>query len=91
MDVRAFLGLSLIDKTYTTNHAYVQVTAATQPSFLQHAVYVDSANKRLSILGEVNRRFVVTPDIDSLLAGMELADHPPTFELGEGLLTMDTT
>ncbi|EIW58634.1 uncharacterized protein TRAVEDRAFT_37496 [Trametes versicolor FP-101664 SS1] len=73
------------------NGILMDVTAATQPSFLQHAVYVDSANKRLSVLGEVNRRFVVTPDIDSLLAGMELADHPPTFELGEGLLTMDTT
>ncbi|OJT01890.1 hypothetical protein TRAPUB_7667 [Trametes pubescens] len=73
------------------NGILMDVTAATQPSFLQHAVYVDSANKRLSVLGEVNRRFVVTPDIDSLLASMELADNPPTFELGEGLLTMDTT
>lgn len=86
-----FLDTRFIYNLYNNSYAYVQVTAATQPSFLQHAVYVDSANKRLSVLGEVNRRFVVTPDIDSLLAGMELADNPPTFELGEGLLTMDTT
>lgn len=71
---------------------YVQVTAATQPSFLQHAVRLDSTNKRLCVLGEVNRRFVVTPDLDALLTAMELADNPPpAFELGEGLLTMDTT
>ncbi|KAI0352301.1 hypothetical protein OH77DRAFT_798124 [Trametes cingulata] len=73
------------------NGIVMDVTAATQPSFLQHAVYVDSSNKRLCVLGEVNRRFVVTPDIDTLLSSMELADNPPTFELGEGLLTMDTT
>ncbi|KAI0766934.1 RNA polymerase III RPC4-domain-containing protein [Trametes elegans] len=73
------------------NGIVMDVTAATQPSFLQHAVHVDSTNKRLCVLGEVNRRFVVTPDIDTLLTSMELADHPPTFELGEGLLTMDTT
>ncbi|KAI0629296.1 RNA polymerase III RPC4-domain-containing protein [Trametes polyzona] len=73
------------------NGILMDVTAATQPSFLQHAVYVDAAQKRLCVLGEVNRRFVVTPDVDTLLSSMELADNPPTFELGEGLLTMDTT
>ncbi|KAH9846037.1 RNA polymerase III RPC4-domain-containing protein [Lenzites betulinus] len=73
------------------NGILLDVTAATQPSFLQHAVYVDTEHKRLCVLGEVNRRFVVTPDLDALLAGLEVADNPPAFELGEGLLTMDTT
>ncbi|KAI9064046.1 hypothetical protein FKP32DRAFT_1591458 [Trametes sanguinea] len=73
------------------NGILMDVTAATQPSFLQHAVYVDGEHKRLCVLGEVNRRFVVTPDIETLLTSMELADNPPTFELGDGLLTMDTT
>ncbi|KAM5533857.1 hypothetical protein V8D89_012520 [Ganoderma adspersum] len=74
------------------NGIVMDVTAATQPSFLQHAVRLDSTNKRLCVLGEVNRRFVVTPDLDALLTAMELADNPPpAFELGEGLLTMDTT
>ncbi|OSD03107.1 hypothetical protein PYCCODRAFT_1366257 [Trametes coccinea BRFM310] len=72
------------------NGIVMDVTAATQPSFLQHAVYVDGEHKRLCVLGEVNRRFVVTPDIETLLTSMELADNPPTFELGDGLLTMDT-
>ncbi|KAI0641967.1 RNA polymerase III RPC4-domain-containing protein [Trametes meyenii] len=73
------------------NGIVMDVTAATQPSFLQHAVYVDPEHKRLSVLGEVNRRFVVTPDIETLLTSMELADRPPAFDLGDGLLTMDTT
>ena len=79
-------------KCYAVFVVYIQVTAATQPSFLQHAVHVDSTNRRLSVLGEVNRRFVVTPDLDALLGAMEATDNPPpTFDLGDGLLTMDTT
>ncbi|KAI0661454.1 RNA polymerase III RPC4-domain-containing protein [Cubamyces menziesii] len=73
------------------NGIVMDVTAATQPSFLQHAVYVDHEHKRLCVLGEVNRRFVATPDIETLLTSMELAENPPTFELGDGLLTMDAT
>ncbi|TBU30650.1 RNA polymerase III RPC4-domain-containing protein [Dichomitus squalens] len=72
------------------NGIVMDVTAATQPSFLQHAIYLDATKKRLCVLGEVNRRFVVTPDLDALLNAMELADNPPAFELGDGLLTMDT-
>ena len=69
----------------------LQVTAATQPSFLQHAVYLDPVNKRLCVLGEVNRRFVVSPDLDALLSAMEAADDAPAFDLGDGLISMDTT
>lgn len=71
----------------------VQVTAATQPSFLQQAVHVDRASKDLRVLGEVSRRFVVTPDIDSLLAAMTQADEAATATKSEphGLLTIDTT
>ncbi|KAI0820807.1 RNA polymerase III RPC4-domain-containing protein [Trametes gibbosa] len=72
------------------NGILLDVAAATQPSFLQHAVYVDTEHKQLCVLGEVNRRFVVTPDLDALLAGLDVADNPPTFDLGEGLLTMDS-
>lgn len=69
------------------------MTAATQPSFLQQAVHVDPASKDLRVLGEVSRRFVVTPDIDSLLAAMTQADEAATAAKSEtdGLLTMDTT
>ena len=52
-----------------------QVTAATQPSFLQHAAYLDMLNKRLCVLGEVNKRFVVSPNVEALLSAMDLADR----------------
>jgi DNA-directed RNA polymerase III subunit RPC4 len=69
-----------------------QVTAATQPSFLQQAVHLDAGQKRLTVLGEIDKRFVVSPDIDALLADMILADTDASAgqqELGEGLLRMD--
>ncbi|KAI0741928.1 RNA polymerase III RPC4-domain-containing protein [Daedaleopsis nitida] len=78
-------------KLRMSNGILMDVTAATQPSFLQHAVYIDTSTKRLCVLGEVNRRFVVTPDLDTLLTAMDIADNPPPpmFDLGDGLLTMD--
>ena len=56
---------------------YLQVNAATQPSFLQQAVYLDEKEKRLIVLGEVNKRFSVSPDVETLLAAMEAADREP--------------
>lgn len=50
------------------------MTAATQPSFLQHAVLLDPVTKKLHVLGEVNRRFVVSPDVDKLLEEMKKAE-----------------
>jgi DNA-directed RNA polymerase III subunit RPC4 len=44
----------------------------------------------MSLLGEVNKRFVVSPDIDALLAGMEAAEQPRTLGT-DGAETMDTT
>lgn len=45
------------------------------------------------MLGEISRRFVVTPDIDSLLTAMNQADEVATAAKSEthGLITMDTT
>jgi DNA-directed RNA polymerase III subunit RPC4 len=48
--------------------------------------------KRLSVLGEVNKRFVVAPDVDALLVDMARADQQATTaaeQLGEGLIRMD--
>jgi DNA-directed RNA polymerase III subunit RPC4 len=53
----------------------VQVSAATQPSFLQHAVYLDDAKNRLVVLGEVNRRFIVSPDVGLLLDDMLIQEE----------------
>ncbi|KAI0272483.1 RNA polymerase III RPC4-domain-containing protein [Gloeopeniophorella convolvens] len=80
-------------KMRLANGILMDVTAATQPSFLQQAVHLDRTNKGLHVLGEVSRRFVVTPDVDSLLTAMAQADAEaaaPKLEV-EGLLSMDTT
>ncbi|EKM49985.1 uncharacterized protein PHACADRAFT_213756 [Phanerochaete carnosa HHB-10118-sp] len=78
-------------KMRLANGIVMDVTAATQPSFLQHAVHLDPTEKRLCVLGEINRRFVVSPDIDTLLSAMESAerDQPSELEADE-LISMDT-
>ena len=69
-----------------------QVNAATQPSFLQQAVYLDETNKQLIVLGEVNKRFSISPNVEALLAAMEAADREPSSTLdSENLIRMDTT
>ncbi|KAJ7583421.1 RNA polymerase III RPC4-domain-containing protein [Mycena floridula] len=74
------------------NGIVLDVTSATQPSFLQYAVHVDPEQKAMSILGEVNKRFVLSPDIDTLLNAMDAVDEkPPVFEGEETLIRMDTS
>ncbi|KAJ7634160.1 RNA polymerase III RPC4-domain-containing protein [Mycena polygramma] len=72
------------------NGMLLDVTAATQPSFLQHAVCLDFAEKRLTVLGEVNKRFVVSPDIDTLLTAMEVSERSAARVKAEDA-KMDTT
>ncbi|KAI0320859.1 RNA polymerase III RPC4-domain-containing protein [Amylostereum chailletii] len=79
-------------KMRLANGILMEVAAATQPSFLQQAVHVDHTQKRLHVLGEVSRRFVVTPDLDTLLDAMNRADQPqPTVLDDPSLIPMDTT
>ena len=68
---------------------WLKVVAATQPTFLQHAAHVDLPNERLSILGEVNKRFVVSPNVEGLLAAMEKVSNLPVDH--DGPAKMDTT
>lgn len=97
MDVRARLPLYFLPFSHLinpdTSWTDIQVTAATQPSFLQHAVHLDMPHKRLHVLGEVNKRFVVSPNVDALLADVERADEQGSgIDFGEdGLLRMDET
>lgn len=67
------------------------MSAATQPGFLQYAAFVDE--KQMSILGEVSKRFVASPDIDALLEAMTVADQRPTHVVDgeDDLIRMDTT
>ncbi|KAF8269850.1 RNA polymerase III RPC4-domain-containing protein [Lactarius quietus] len=79
-------------KMRLANGILLDVTAGTQSSFLQQAVHVDPASKNLRVLGEVGRRFVVTPDIDSLLEAMTQADEAAIAKIEtESLIPMDTT
>ncbi|KIP10042.1 hypothetical protein PHLGIDRAFT_85772 [Phlebiopsis gigantea 11061_1 CR5-6] len=75
-------------KMRLSNGILLDVNAATQTSFLQHAVYLNPEDKKLCVLGQVNRRFVVSPDIDTLLAAMEQPGQPADPEI-EGLIKMD--
>jgi DNA-directed RNA polymerase III subunit RPC4 len=72
---------------------FLQVAPATQASFRQYAVKVDMASQEMIVLGEVSKRFVVSPDIDTLLAAMELRDSrsKTVVEGEESLITMDTS
>ncbi|KXN89398.1 DNA-directed RNA polymerase III subunit rpc4, partial [Leucoagaricus sp. SymC.cos] len=80
-------------KIRLANGILLDVNAATQPSFLQQAVHLDTDNKRLTVLGEVNKQFVVSPDVDSLLETLERQEQPfqPAFEGADELISMDTT
>ena len=79
-------------KIRLANGIVLDVAAATQPSFLQQAVAVDMKEKKLSVLGEVNKRFVVSPDVDGLLAAMEQTElKPEAIDGEEGLISMDVS
>jgi len=65
----------------------LQVNAATQPSFLQQAVHLDMANKQLTVLGEVNKQFVVSPDIDSLLDAITRKEAAEDADIAMDIMT----
>ncbi|KAG6381600.1 RNA polymerase III RPC4-domain-containing protein [Boletus reticuloceps] len=71
------------------NGIVLNVSEATRPSFLQQAVHLDMENEKLHVLGQVHKRFVVSPDLDTLLTSMELADI--TIFDDTNLIRMDTT
>ncbi|KAG6332652.1 hypothetical protein ID866_6437 [Astraeus odoratus] len=68
----------------------LQISEGTQPSFLQQAIHLDMENKRLHVIGEVNKRFVVSPDLDTLLAAMQAEDNNNVMALDDpDLIKMD--
>ena len=66
------------------------MAGATQPSFLQQAVYLDTNEKQLIVLGEINRRFSVSPEVETLLLAMENASRT-TVENGENIIQVTST
>lgn len=55
-------------------------------------VYLNKADKQLIVLGEVNKQFVVSPNVDALLNALESEENAPTVIEGEEkLLQIDQT
>jgi len=67
------------------------VNAAIQPAFFQQAVYIQHRDKRMIVIGDLHKRFVVSPDVDTLLTAMDEADRAPgpTVDGEEKLIKMD--
>lgn len=65
------------------------MSAATQPSFLQQAVVLDKQQGTLNVLGSVQRRFVVSPDLDALLADVEAVEMKAKARAEEEVTMMD--
>ncbi|KAF5316387.1 hypothetical protein D9619_006187 [Psilocybe cf. subviscida] len=78
-------------KIRLANGILLDVSAATQPSFLQQAVLLDQTNGQLTVLGEVNKQFVVSPNVDALLEALDNDDDSTSLPgiVGGGLITMD--
>ena len=56
-------------------------------------MHLDAEKKQLCVLGEINRRFVASPDLEVLLSRLEVGEQPveiPGLE-GSGLISMDTS
>ncbi|KAF8582791.1 hypothetical protein K439DRAFT_1661677 [Ramaria rubella] len=78
-------------KMRLNNGMLLDVTAATQPSFLQHAVFLDPTAKKMHVIGEVNRRFMVSPDVDKLLEELDKVEVAGRVKLEGAATPMDTT
>ncbi|ESK96411.1 hypothetical protein Moror_6919 [Moniliophthora roreri MCA 2997] len=76
-------------KMRLANGILLDVTAGTQPSFLQHAVSVDMVQNKMTVLGEINKHFTVAPNVDTLLAAMEASETATDSMEGDGLIRMD--
>jgi DNA-directed RNA polymerase III subunit RPC4 len=49
------------------SHSLAQVNSGVPATFLQQLVHLDAPTKSTTVLGEINKHFVVTPDVDRLL------------------------
>ncbi len=50
----------------------IQVTPGVPATFLQQLVHLDPTSKKATVLGEILKQYVVTPDIDRLLRELYL-------------------
>jgi len=69
------------------NGMLLDVNTVTQPSFLQQAVYQDTKERDIVVVGEVNKQFVVSPNVDALLETLQIEEAKS--HSFEGLIKMD--
>lgn len=67
------------------------MNTAIQPNFFQQAVYLHRRDKQIIVIGDVNKTFVVSPDVDTLLTAMDEVDRAPgpSVDGEENLIKMD--
>lgn len=52
---------------------WMQVSSGMDCSFAQDAVAVNNAEKHCCIVGELSKRLILTPDVDSILSMVDLS------------------
>jgi DNA-directed RNA polymerase III subunit RPC4 len=57
------------------NDIVMEVTGGSQSSFLQQVMILNGEEKKATTLGELHRKFVVAPEIESMLNDVDIASH----------------
>jgi len=65
---------SMDDPSLTPSPLQCQVSPGVSTTFVQQLVHMDRNKRNATVLGEVNKSFVMTPDIDRLLDELRLHD-----------------
>lgn len=55
------------------NDIVMELTGGSQSSFLQHVMILDGDQQKATTLGELHRKFVVSPEIESMLNDVDIA------------------
>jgi len=80
-------------KMRLANGIVLDVAPANQVSFLEQAVHLDVSESKLTVLGEIYRRYIASPNVDTLLSAMDSLekDSRTVLEGEENLIRMDVT
>jgi hypothetical protein len=68
------LAVVLTTLPFQRNAASWQVSPGVPTTFVQQLVHMDHHRRNATVLGEVNKNFVMTPDIDRLLDELRMHD-----------------
>lgn len=72
LNVLPCLGSTNISRlSNKTNFSFVQISSGLKCEFVQDIAAINTKEKHCCILGKLNKRAVLTPDMDSLLASID--------------------